>query len=100
MNTFELSKKAKEDLRQIAKYTEKRWGKTQRNLYLRQFDDGFHLLSESPFAGKACNFIAEGYRRFPIGSHIIFYKETTKNKITIIRILHQNMDVETRISDS
>ena len=100
MKTLELSKKAKEDLRQIAKYTENRWGKTQRNIYVKQFDDGFHLLAETPFAGKACDFIAEGYRRFPLGSHIIFYKESEKNKITIIRILHQNMDVEARISNS
>lgn len=99
MKNFVLSKKAKEDLRKIAKYTENRWGKTQRNLYIKQFDEGFHLLSESPFVGNACDFIAKGYRRFPMGSHIIFYKETTKNKITIIRILHQNMDVKPRISD-
>ncbi len=94
MKPFELTREAKEDLRKIAKYTEKRWGRDQRNLYTKQFDDGFHLLAESPSIGKQCDYIKDGYRKFPQGSHIIFYREITKSKITIIRILHKNMDVE------
>ena len=96
MNLFELTREAKEDLRKIARYTEKRWGRDQRNLYTRQFDDGFHLLAESPSAGKQCDYIKDGYRKFPQGSHIIFYREGTKSKITIIRILHKNMDIESK----
>ncbi|HHH89161.1 MAG TPA: type II toxin-antitoxin system RelE/ParE family toxin [Aliiroseovarius sp.] len=98
MKAFELTRKAKEDLRKIARYTEKRWGRNQRYLYIRQFDDVFHLLSESPSVGKKCDYIQAGYRKFPQGSHIIFYRETTKNKITIIRILHKNMDVESKFT--
>jgi len=96
MKPFELTREAKEDLRRIAKYTEKRWGRDQRNLYTRQFDDGFHLLAESPSVGKQCDYIKDGYRKFPQGSHIIFYRKSTKSKVTIIRILHKNMDIESR----
>jgi len=96
MKSFELTREAKEDLRKVAKYTEKRWGRDQRNLYIKQFDDGFHLLAESPSVGKQCNYIKDGYRKFPLGSHIIFYLEGEKSKITIIRILHKNMDVESK----
>ena len=86
MKSFDLTMEAKEDLRKIAKYTEKRWGRDQRNLYIKQFDDGFHLLAESPSGGKQCDYIKDGYRKFPQGSHIIFYREGEKSKITIIRI--------------
>lgn len=96
MKSFDLTKEAKEDLRKIAKYTEKRWGRDQRNLYIKQFDDCFHLLTESPSVGKQCDYIKDGYRKFPQGSHIIFYREGTKSKITIIRILHKNMDIESK----
>ena len=96
MKVFELTKKAKDDLRKIAGFTEKRWGRTQRLLYIKQFDDAFHLLAESPALGQQCDFIKEGYRRFPQGSHILFYREASKSKITIIRILHKNMDVESK----
>ncbi len=97
MRTFELTLEAKQDLRKIAIYTEKRWGQNQRYLYVKQFDDVFHFLAETPSVGKKCDFIKIGYRKFPQGSHIIFYREGTKNKITIIRILHKSMDVESKL---
>ena len=94
MKAFELTKEAKEDLRKIARFTEKRWGRDQRFLYIKQFDEVFHLLSKNPSVGKQCEYIKKGYRKFPQGSHIIFYREGKKSKIIIIRILHKNMDVE------
>lgn len=96
MIAFKLTREAKQDLRKIAIFTEKRWGKNQRYLYIKQFDDAFHLLAETPSVGKKCDYIKIGYRKFPQGSHIIFYREGTKSKITIIRILHKNMDIESK----
>lgn len=92
MKSFELTKEAKKDLRIIARFTEKRWGRDQRFLYIKQFDDVFYLLSENPSLGKRCEYIKKGYRKFPQSSHIIFYREGEKSKIIIIRILHKNMD--------
>ena len=94
MKALELTKEAKEDLRKIARFTEKRWGRDQRFLYIKQFDEVFHLLSKNPSVGKQCEYIKKGYRKFPQSSHIIFYREGKKSKIIIIRILHKNMDVE------
>ena len=96
MKAFELTREAKEDLRKIARFTEKRWGRDQRFLYVKQFDDVFHLLAETPSVGKKCDYIKKGYRKFPQSSHIIFYRESKKSKIIIIRILHKNMDVESK----
>lgn len=100
MSSFELTKKAKEDLRTIAKFTEKRWGRDQRFLYIKQFDDAFHLLSKNPSLGKDCKYIKEGYRKFPQSSHIIFYSQGVKSKIIIMRILHKKMDVESKLLQS
>ena len=94
MKAFELTKEAKEDLRKIARFTEKRWGRDQRFLYIKQFDEVFHILSKNPSVGKQCEYIKKGYRKFPQSSHIIFYRDGKKSKIIIIRILHKNMDVE------
>lgn len=96
MKAFELTRGAKEGLRKIARYTEKHWGRGQRYLYAKQFDDIFHLLAETPSIGKKCDYIKDSYRKFPQSSHIIFYREDAKSKITIIRILHKNMDVEAK----
>ncbi len=93
MKSFKLTNKAKADLSNIAIYTETQWGRKQRNLYLKQFDTAFHLLADTPTTGKNCDFIKVGYRKFPQGSHIIFYKNSSRHNIVIIRILHKSMDI-------
>lgn len=97
MKPFVLTNQAKADLRAIALITEQNWGREQRNLYVKQFDDAFHLLATSPLAGKDCSYLRAGYRKFPQGSHIIFYKTGTASVIEIIRILHKGMDVDSKL---
>jgi plasmid stabilization system protein ParE len=45
--------------------------------------------------GKPCDEIRPGYRKFPQGSHLIFYRNGSDGVIEIIRILHGSMDHET-----
>ncbi|MGY5796333.1 type II toxin-antitoxin system RelE/ParE family toxin [Rheinheimera faecalis] len=71
-------------------------GKQQRNLYIKQFDDAFHLLAKTPMAGKTCDYIKQSYRKFPQGSHLIFYKDSDSGQIEIVRILHKNVDTEAK----
>ena len=44
MKLFALTRKAQDDLRNIALYTEDQWGVAQRNIYIKKFDDTFHTL--------------------------------------------------------
>jgi toxin ParE1/3/4 len=97
MGKFTLTQKAKADLKSIAVYTQRTWGKEQRNTYLHQFDDAFHVLSDSPAAGSECDFIKKGYRKFPVSSHLIFYRSINQSEIEIVRILHKRMDVKEQI---
>jgi toxin ParE1/3/4 len=94
MGKFRLSNAAKDDLKRIAIYTDERWGKEQRNSYLRQLDNRFHRIAENPSIGKPCDYLKSGYRKAAEGSHIIFYKVTQPDSVDIIRILHRNSDVE------
>jgi toxin ParE1/3/4 len=97
MKPFVLTNAAKSDLKKVAKYTQEKWGKNQRNFYIKQFDDTFHMLADTPLAGRSCDNIRASYKKFPIGSHIIFYIEAESSKIKIIRILHKRMDVELKL---
>lgn len=97
MKLFALTNKAKADLHSIAVFTQEHWGDKQRNFYIKQLDDAFHMLGRSPELGKSCDEIMPGYRKFPQGSRIVFYKEGSTSKIEVIRILHKSMDVETKI---
>ena len=100
MSTFSLTQRAKADLKSIAKFTEKRWGRDQRCIYIKQFDDTFHVLSDAPEIGNNCDYIKENYQKFPLCNHIIFYRVTSQKNIQIIRILHKNMDVISRLDGS
>ena len=97
MPKFSLTEKAKDDLKNIARFTESRWGKEQRNNYLKSLDDCFQQLGDSPAMGKSCEEIKPGYYKFPTGSHVVYYHYKTERQIEIVRILHQSMDVELKI---
>ena len=99
MNTFSLTQRAKSDLKSIAKFTEKRWGRKQRYIYIKQFDDTFHVLSDTPEIGINCDYIKENYQKFPQGSHVIFYRVASPKSIQTIRVLHKNMDVLSKFGD-
>ena len=99
MSTFTLTRKAKADFKSIATYTQRKWGKEQRKIYARQFDDVFHMLSETPAAGNKCDFIKLGYRKFPVTSHVVFYHSVSQSKIEVVRILHKRMDAKTQFKN-
>jgi len=97
MSSYRLTKTAIADLVEIGRYTTKVWGRLQRNAYLKQIDDCFTQLSENPNLGFNCDYIAKGYRKFPQGSHLIFYKTSPAESIEIIRILHKSMDIDSKL---
>lgn len=97
MSRFSLTKQAIEDLREIGRYTQKRWGREQRRHYLALLDRCFHTLAENPNQGQRCDEIRSGYRKFPSGQHIVFYCEQNTGGIEIIRVLHERMDLEVHL---
>ena len=99
MATFTLREAAKTDLKRIAVFTTQRWGREQRNRYLRQLDAALHQLAENSVIGVQCDFILEGYRKYPILSHVIYYKISNGESVEIVRILHKSMDVNRAFPD-
>ena len=91
-----VTRKAWQDLLEIGRHTEQAWGRIQRNHYLGQLDEAFGLIGENPQIGHKCDEILQGYRKFPQGSHVIYYRVT--DTVEIIRILHKRMDPDARLS--
>jgi toxin ParE1/3/4 len=96
VTAFRLTSKAVEDLRSIGRFTQNRWGREQRNIYLRRLDGSFRTIARQPTIGAACDHIREGYRKYHVGRHFIFYR-LVETHIQIVRILHERMDVEKHI---
>lgn len=94
MGSFTLTQKARDDMLSIGRYTRKQWGKMQQRRYLIQLDAAFHDLSDNPEIGHVCDDIREGYYKFGVGKHLIFYRLKGNDQIEIVRILHGRMDIE------
>ncbi len=97
MRSFDLTKSAQADLKSIAKHTHEHWGVRQRNAYLKEIDQVFHLLAKDPLMGRTCEEIREGYRKFPHGAHVIYYKLLAAEDLLIVRILQATMDVNSHL---
>lgn len=89
---YRVTPRAKEDLINIARYTEASWGRAQRNLYLKQLEQRFAWLAANPHLGKARPEIADGFYSFLQGQHIIFYLISGRC-IDVIGVPHQEMDI-------
>jgi toxin ParE1/3/4 len=96
MPTFRLAVKAISDLKSIALYTQDKWGREQRNKYLRELDECFRMLTMDPKLGRSCDEILPGYRKYHLNRHLVFYRESEEG-ILIIRILHDRMDIESHL---
>lgn len=89
---FNLTPRAKEDLRGIWNYTAETWSEPQADNYVTALYQRFVWLAEQPQLGKHRPDVAQGYHCFPQGSHLVFYL-VRDGAIDIIGIPHKEMDV-------
>jgi toxin ParE1/3/4 len=88
---FRLSKKARQDLDDIADYTYETFGELQADKYGEELLSAFLLLAERPRIGKAVSGLISNLRSFPFQAHVIYYN-AEGNGIFIVRILHSGQD--------
>lgn len=93
MAAFRLTARAVEDMKAIGRFTERNWGRWQRNKYLSMLDSCFQTILHQPEIGIQCGDIRSGYRKYHVGRHLIFYRQVDIY-IEIVRILHDSMDIE------
>lgn len=90
--TYDLSEKAKDDLRGIWNYTEDRWGEQQADTYYRDIIKTFELLAASERQGRKSD-VREGYLKYLVGRHFVYFTKGDR-RIRVIRVLHVSMDVD------
>lgn len=97
---YKISKLASKDLEEIWLYTFENWSLEQADRYFNLIMNEIEFITQNPTSGNDFSFVREGYFRSKVKSHFIFYRIDKKNEILkIIRILHQRMDIETRLND-
>jgi toxin ParE1/3/4 len=94
---FKFSNEAVKDLEEIWIYTKQIWSIEQADRYYNLIIDEVECISQNPSLGRDITYIKDGYRSTKVKSHVIYYKIGEDGVILIGRILHQRMDVETRM---
>ncbi len=96
---YRISRKAQEDIREIGLYTQQIWGKEQRRIYLNGLEKSFQQIAENPFLAPERPEFEPVVRIHPFQKHLIVYISDPES-LLIVRVLHANMDVTTRLSPS
>lgn len=97
---YKISAEALKDIENIWLYTSETWSSKQADRYYNLIMDEIEYITQNPLSGKDYSHIRKGYLRTRVKSHFIFYKVNLKeNLVQIIRILHQQMDIDQRLND-
>lgn len=91
MNRYRLTPAAQRDLSSIWDFTVERWDIDQAETYLTEIRAAFERIATEPDRGRRCDDVRDGYRRYGIGSHLIYYRQRIDG-VDVIRVLHQRMD--------
>lgn len=94
MPRFIVAPRAKDDLKNIGRYTRKKWGIKQRNKYLLGLEERFQWLAENSNMGSSRDEIKEGYYSFPHERHTIFYMIATNGDVNIIGLIGPGQSIE------
>lgn len=89
-----ISSEALSDLEEIWIYTRKKWSKEQADRYFSLFIDDIEFLQSNYNTGKSAEYIRPGYGTSFVKSHIIFYKIVDDQKLEVIRIFHQSVNID------
>jgi toxin ParE1/3/4 len=95
--TYVLTPRARQDLADIWRYSNERWGEGRADAYVRQIAECCLRLSEGVLIGADVSSIRSGYWKCRVGSHVLFYRPATDERLEIIRILHQRMDLTSHL---
>lgn len=99
MTGFVLSPAARADLEAIWDYTSERWSPDQAERYILAIGDACESLGSGKRLGQSAEDIRKGYRKLSVGAHVVFYRTDANDLIDIVRILHQRMDLPSRLDE-
>jgi len=90
---YDLTPRAERDLVDTWLYTAEAWSDEQADHYVALLEKQFELLATSPYMGAARPDIEKGYRYFPEGKRLIFYR-VEDDRVVILAVPHASMDID------
>lgn len=82
---------AKQDLLDIRRFTQEKWGVAQAKTYISALRDVLRTLLERPLIGSdRSDDLGAGVFSFPQASHMIYYTQSDDD-LVVLAVLHQSM---------
>lgn len=97
MCRYLLTQKAIIDLTEIWNYTVDTWSESQADKYYDELLNFCQTLAENPENGRNYRELVPDLKGAKINRHIIFYRKISDNVIEVERVLHEQMDLKTRL---
>ncbi len=91
--------KAIDDLNDIWVYTTDEWSEKQADKYYAAIEFACTQIGKTPELGKEYDGISKNLLGLRTGKHIIFYQVISKDRIEVVRILHERMDLKNRLDE-
>jgi toxin ParE1/3/4 len=98
MSNYHLTNEAVQDLSDIWNYTCDTWSEEQADKYYDMLLKTCSDLAHNPNYGRNYAKITKDLLGFLASRHIIFYRVVSSSEIEITRILHESMDLKTRLA--
>jgi toxin ParE1/3/4 len=97
--SFRFTRAALNDLRDIAKYTFKTWGKEQEAAYIKGLFAFFESIARNETQNRDISILVPDCFSCKISHHLIVFHWLDDGRPEIIRILHEKMDIPQRLLD-
>lgn len=88
-----------DDLNDIWVYTLDEWSEKQADKYYTAIEFACKQIGKTPELGKEYDGISKNLLGLRTGKHIIFYQVISKDRIEVVRILHERMDLKNRLDE-
>lgn len=99
MRPYELTREAEADLREIARYTQRQWGKEQQRRYAGLLAACFQSIAANTVTARTFSERYPQVRFTRCEHHFIFYLTPEGQKPRILAVLHERMDFLARLAD-
>lgn len=90
--TFQLTRRAEDDIIAIYRYTAETFGLAQADAYHEKLHKTFGIIGEQPHLARERMEISPPVRVHPCGAHIIIYLAQPGAPVLIIRVRHGSED--------
>ncbi len=97
LTKYSLTNKAVKDLAFIWNFAFDTWSEKQADKYYNDILKHCESLAKNPEQGKKYSTLVQDLRGSKINKHIVFFRKTETNFIEIERILHEQMELKSKL---